>query len=368
MKWTQHPADVLPAWVADMDFAVAEPIRAALERMITDNDLGYALRDAPLRVANAFSQWMGARHGWTPDPANVLVCDDLVQMLHACVLMFAGAGEGVIVQTPIYPPFLAAVRQNQRRLIENRLAPGPHRWEIDFDRLLASIDGRTRLMMLCNPHNPTGRVFLRAELDKLARIACEHNLIVVADEIHMDLTYAPHKHIPLASLGADIAARTITLSSASKAFNIAGLHCAVAHFGSSELRGRFDHIQPRVLGGPSSLAIAGVEAAWREGTPWLDAVLLQLDANRHRVAEFIRSELPGITHQMPEATYLAWLDCGALNLPLPPAKFFLDRAKVALGAGADFSSHTEQFVRLNFATSPQILEKILARMARAIKG
>ncbi len=366
MKWTRYPPDVLPAWVADMDFPVAAPIRAAIARMLDSHDLGYARHDAPQRVVGAYADWMRTRHGWDADPANVLVCDDVVQMLHACVLAFAGEGEGVIVQTPIYPPFLSAVTQNNRRLVENRLVQGATRWELDFDELRRNIDRHTRLLMVCNPHNPTGRVFTKAELEKLAGIAVEHDLMVVADEIHMDLAFAPNKHIPLASLGAEIAARTITLTSASKAFNIAGLHCAVTHFGSAGLRERFGRIQPRLLGGPSSLAIAATEAAWCEGGPWLDAVLAQLNANRRKVADFINAELPGVTHNTPEATYLAWLDCTGLNLPAPASKFFLDKARVALSPGGDFSSFTNNFARLNFATSPEILDEILSRMASAV--
>lgn len=368
MKWTRYAADVLPAWVADMDYPVAPAILSAIRDMLDGQDLGYPRHDAPQRVFDAFAHWMRSRHGWQADTANMLACDDVVQMLHACILIFSQPGEGVIIQTPIYPPFLAAVAQNGRRLVENRLLQGARQWDIDFDGLRAGIDGGTRLLMLCNPHNPTGRVFTKAELEKLAVLVIEHDLIVVADEIHMDLTFVPNKHIPIASLGAEIAARTITLTSASKAFNVAGLHCAVAHFGSAELRARFNQLQPRLLGGPSALSMAATEAAWRAGAAWLDAVMAQLQKNRETVAGFVARELPAVKLCPPQATYLAWLDCSALKLPVPATKFFLDKAKVGLSPGSDFSSFTQDFARLNFATSPEILDEILSRMAGAVKS
>lgn len=368
MKWTRYPADILPAWVADMDFPVAPAILAAITGMLDTQDLGYPRHDASQRVFDAFAHWMRTRHGWQVDTANMLACDDVVQMLHACVLMFSEPGEGVVIQTPIYPPFMAAVSQNGRRMVENRLAPGAHQWELDFAELQAAIDSGTRILMLCNPHNPTGRVFSAGELDRLTEIVCAHDLIVIADEIHMDLVFAPHRHIPFASRNPEIAARTITLTSASKAFNVAGLHCAVAHFGSADLRARFNQLQPRLLGGPSALSMAATEAAWRECAPWLDAAMAQLDTNRRTVASFVTNELPGVRHYPPQATYLAWLDCSELKLPVPASKFFLDEAKVGLSPGGDFSSFTQDHARLNFATSPQILDEILSRMASAVKG
>ena len=368
VKWSRYPNDVIPAWIADMDFAVAPEIKAALREVIDAEDFGYPPHNLNDRAAQAFCGWMTTRHGWTPDPARVVVATNMMQLMHAMLVMFSEPGDGVVAQTQIYPGFLTVVAQNKRRLDENRLLRGERRYEMDITGLRSVIDKRTRIMLLCNPHNPAGRAFEIDELRAIADVALEHDLVVVANEVHMDLVYPPARYTPFASLGGDIASRTITLSSTSKGLNIAGLRCAVAHFGSAELQSRFAKINIDLLGKPSVFSIVGTEAAWRFGGPTLDNIMHQLAANRDTVSKFIQSELPEITHLPAEATYFAWLDCTRLNLPGAAAKFFLDKAKVALSPGGDFSSYSDKFARLNFATSPQILDAILARLARAVKG
>lgn len=368
VKWTKYGDDVIPAWIADMDFPVAPEISAALRQIIDMNDFGYPPASLNDRAAKAFCNWMTTRHGWTPDPARIFVGSTMMQLMHAMVMMFSEPGDGIVVQTPIYPGFLSVVAQNNRRLDENPLRRGNARYEIDIDGLRRVIDPRSRILLLCNPHNPTGRCFEKDELQAIADVALAHDLIVVANEVHMDFVYAPARHTPFAALGAEIAARTITLSSTSKGLNIAGLRCAVAHFGSEALQTRFKRINTHIMGTPSIFSIVGSEAAWQFGGPTQDKILQQLDANRRLVAETVRSEMPGMAHFPPEATYFAWLDCSALNLKTSAAKFFLDKAKVALSPGGDFSSYTDKFARLNFATPPEILSEILPRMARALKG
>lgn len=368
VKWSRYPNDVIPAWIADMDFAVAPEIKAALKAVIDAEDFGYPPQDLNERVARAFCRWMTTRHGWAPDPARTIIATNMMQLMHAMLVMFSEPGDGVVVQTPIYPGFLTVVAQNKRRLDENPLLRGERRYEIDIDGLRRVIDGRTRMLLLCNPHNPTGRAFGRDELRAIADIALEHNLVVIANEVHMDLVYPPARYTPFASLGGDIAKRTVTLSSTSKGLNIAGLRCAVAHFGSAELQTQFAKINLELLGKPSVFSIVGTEAAWQFGAASLDKILHQLAANRQKVTGFLQRELPEITHLPGEATYFAWLDCSNLNLSGSAGKFFLDKGKIALSPGGDFSSYTDKFARLNFATSPQILDEILARMARAVKG
>jgi cystathionine beta-lyase len=222
-------------------------------------------------------------------------------------------------------------------------------------------------MLLCNPHNPSGRVFRREELEGIAQVALARDLVVVSDEIHADLVFPGSRHIPFAALSPEIEARTITLSSASKPFNIAGLRCAVAVFGSDALRKRFLGCPRHLRGGLGSFGIAATEVAWRHCQPWLDEVLAYLGANRQLLADFTAAELPGIRHFRPEATYLAWLDCRALGLEPSPYRFFLSRAKVALSDGAAFGGPGRGFVRLNFATSRRILRLALERMAEALR-
>jgi cystathionine beta-lyase len=375
VKWTQYPPDVLPAWIADLDFAPAPPIRRVLDEMVALGDLGYAVRPWLNPLPALFAERQAKRHGWRPDPARVRVLDDVLQAMEAALLHYGSPGDGVIVQTPIYPPFLEAVRTTRRTLIENRLvqtaasarAGGSTSsgWEVDLAGFRDAAR-RARVFLLCNPHNPTGRVFRRAELEAMAEVAVERHLVVFADEIHQDLLFPGHRHIPFASLGDEVARRTVTFTSATKSFNIAGLCCAVAHFGPESLLAAIDAFPPHYFGRVSIAGIEATAAAWREGDPWLAELLAYLDGNRQRLASFLRDRLPGIAHDPPEATFLAWLDCRALDLPSGPHAFFLERARVALSDGPDFGEAGRGFVRLNFATPRAILDQVLERMAAAV--
>jgi len=369
-KWALHGADVLPAWVAEMDFPLAEPVRRAVEQALEVDDLGYPLHPRRDELPALFAERMQARFGWRPDPGRVEVIADVVQGIYVALSQLSAPGEGVIVQTPIYPPFLEAVAETGRRLVESPLVrAGPRgRFELDLESLRSRIDASTRILLLCNPHNPTGRVLERAELEALAELALAHELVVVADEIHADLVFPPHRHIPFASLSSEVEARTVTLTSATKAFNIPGLRCAIAHLGSVALRRRFLALPRALRGGLGALGQAATLAAWREGQPWLDSVLGYLAGNRDLVARFAAERLPDVAHVPPEASYLAWLDCRALRLEPTPQRFFLAHAKVALSAGESFGRPGEGFARLNFATSRAILGEILERMAKALRG
>jgi cystathionine beta-lyase len=366
-KWQLFGPDVLPAWVAEMDFPLAAPVQRVLGEAFEIGDVGYPLDVQPDALPAAFAERMEARFGWRPDPHGVEVLTDVVQGLYVAIDQFSEPGEGVLVQTPVYPPFLVAVRELRRRLVENPLVAGATRYEIDFDQLRGALDPNTRVFLLCNPQNPTGRVFERAELEALAELAIAHDLVVVADEIHGDLVYGGRRHIPFASLGPEVEARTITLSSATKAFNIPGLRCAVAHFGSDALRKRFQRVPRHIRGGLGSLGQAATLAAWREGQPWLDAVLAHLDGNRRSVARFVAERLPGVRHFEPEATFLAWLDCRDLELAPSPQAFFLQHARVALSDGAGFGAPGRGFARLNFATSRPLLDEIATRIEKSLR-
>jgi cystathionine beta-lyase len=283
------------------------------------------------------------------------------------VALFTEPGQGVIIQTPIYHPFLDVVEELGRKLVDNPLHRTERRFEMDLDGLSQNIRPDTRLLMFCNPHNPSGRVFERDELQALADIAIEHDLLVISDEVHADLTYPGQQHIPLASISDEIAARTITLTSATKAFNIAGMKYALAHFPTPALmQHHMDHYHPRLLGVPSVFGIEATRAAWRDCNEWLEAVMTQLDENRRFIAEFLDERLPQISYRMPEAGYLFWLDCSELKLPQRAYEFFLEQAGVACSDGDEFSAYTQQCVRLNFATTPAILSDIMSRIADAV--
>jgi cystathionine beta-lyase len=364
-KWRQYPPDVLPAWVAEMDYPLAEPVRAVLEEALALDDLGYPL-ESPEPLQAAFAERMETRFGWRIDPRRVEVLSEVVQGIYVALDRYCARGEGVLVQTPVYPPFLRAVRELERRRVENPLAIGAARFEIDFDQLRA-VAADARVFLLCNPQNPTGRVLERSELEALAALAVAHDWVVIADEIHADLVYAGRAHVPFGSLGPEVAARTVTLSSASKAFNIPGLRCAVAHFGSDALRERFLSLPRALRGGNGALGQAATLAAWRAGDPWLAEVLAYLDGNRRAVAAFVAEHWPAVRTWLPEATFLAWLDFRALALPRSPHAFFLERARVALSEGLAFGEPGRGFARLNFATSRPILDEILARLDGALR-
>jgi len=364
-KWRMHPSDVLPAFVADMDFKVAPAIQDSIRQFVDTQDYGYGRMTDPLALFEAFSGWMARRHGWRPDPALTRANTDVVQGLFATIIAFSEPGDGVIAQTPVYPPFLRLIAESGRRLLENPLLDDGTRFVVDLEGL-ERVAADASMILLCNPHNPTGRVLEQAELEGIATIAADHDLTIVTDEIHADLVYPGATHVPMATVAAG-ADRTVTLTSATKGFNIAGLRASIAHFGSVALKEKFDKALPeRLLGAPGRIGIAATIAAWSEGEPWLSDVMSYVDRNRKRVAEWAAQANLG--HHMPEATYLAWLDCRRIEVPegLTLQQHFLQHAKVALSEGLDFGEPGRGHVRLNFATSVEILEEILTQLSAAV--
>ena len=371
-KWNSYGPDILPAFVAEMDFAVAQPIQEAMRRAVDAGDYGYPQYKggkAEPAVAEAFVTRMEKRFGWKTESSLVQVVADLVQGTFAPILAFSEPGDGVILQVPAYPPFREAIGTTKRELVPLTMRDTGKRHGFDLAELQGAVGPRTRILILCNPQNPTGRVFEREELEALARFAIEHDLIVISDEIHSDLVYDGRVHIPFATLGAEIAARTVTITSATKSFNIPGLRCGAMHFGTPELRQRFAKVIPsRLIGGCSGLGIDATVAAWTSSDQWLDAVVAHLTRARDRVIDVIRTELPQVRCHAPEGTYLAWLDFRELHLDMPAFQFFHDRGRVALSPGENFHPECAQFARLNFATSMPILDRILGRIVDATRG
>ncbi len=367
-KWQHYPDDVLPLWVADMDFPVAEPIRELLRETLENSDVGYPLHPRLEGLPTIFATRVKERFGWELDPARVAVITDVVQGMYVALSTLTSEGAGTVVQTPVYPPFLSCVSHLDRRMVTNELVVDDSGYTIDFESLRACIDADTEALMFCNPQNPTGRVFRRQELEQLAELAIEADLVIISDEIHADLVFAPHQHVPLATLGPEVEARTVTLSSATKAFNIAGLRCSVAAFGSADLQERFGSLSRHILGGLGSLGTSAAELAWTRCQPWLDDVLHYVSGNLDLLEQFLAAELPEVRYSRPEGTYLAWLDCRELGLPHEPYEFFLEEARVALSRGASFGQGGEGCVRLNFATSKSLLTEALERMAKAVRA
>lgn len=365
-KWTRFPADVLPAWVADMDFEIAEPIRLAVESRVANSDCGYPVSVAATGLPELLTERVAQRFAWEISPNQVELFTDVVQAIYFGLLALAQEGEGVVIQTPIYPPFIEATNATRRRAVLCPLVGHSDGFEIDFDQLRASVDRTTRILLLCNPHNPSGRCFSGTELEGLAELANANNLVIISDEIHADLVFEPHRHIPIASLSPDIAKRTVTLMSASKAFNIAGICMAFAVFGSEVLAKKFATIPRHARGAISALSIAAVTAAWTEGQQWLDEVMIYLRGNRDFLARHARAQWPQAHHVPPQATYLGWFDFRQYELSPNPQAYFLEHAKVGLSNGALFGDPGRGFVRLNFATSRRILEQITDRIDVAL--
>jgi cystathionine beta-lyase len=366
-KWKRYGPEVIPCWVADMDFPLAPPIRRYLAGAVEREEFGYPLKSDGEQVKALFAARMAQRFGWQPEPRRCVLVTDVVQAIYVAVDRFSAPGQQVILHTPLYPPFFGAVLETGREILRNPLIENQSGWQLDVDSLRAAITPQTRMLALCNPHNPSGRAFTLDELERLAGIVLEHDLIVMADEIHSDLVYEGARHVPFASLSGEVAARTITFNSAGKTFNTAGLRTAVVHFGSEALQKRFQSIPPRVLGGLPCHAAEVMAIAWTECEPWHRDCVAYLQGNRDALVRFVAEHMPGVRCQPPEATYLAWLDFRACELGEDPHAFFLREAKVALSPGPDFGDpEGVGCARLNFATSRELLMEILGRMATAL--
>ena len=366
VKWHQPGADLLPAWVADMDFPVAPVIRAAIVEAVDRGDLGYPDWDEPHPLAIPFARRMAQRFGWDADPAHVRGVTDVIQGLQIALDLATRPGDGVILQEPNYRPFRTAVPAMHRRPVRLLVSPDGDTWRLDLDRLEADLATQSaRVLLLVNPHNPTGRVLRRDELEALADVARRHDLLVVTDEIHADLAYAPAVHIPFASLSADAEARTVTLTSATKAFNIAGLRTAVAHIGPGWLRERWDAQPPDIYGATGVLGVEATRAAWDHGDDWLAGTLAQLQRNRDHLVHAVAG-IDGVRMRSPEASYLAWLDCSGARPGTDVQAFLQERARVYTSPGPDYGG-AQDWVRLNFATSSEILDDIVARLGDALR-
>lgn len=370
IKWELYGPDVLPLWVADMDFPSPEPILRALKDRVEHGVFGYAFDDPALR--QVLVERMARLYNWSIEPGDILFLPNLVSALAASSRAYAAEGEGVLMNTPVYPPFLASPKTCDRAQIIAPLAMTHNgqviRYELDLDAMEAAITPSTRVFMLCNPHNPVGRAWSRAELEQIAAFCLRHKLLIVSDDIHCDLLLDEVKHIPIASLSPEVAAQTITLMAPSKTFNIPSLGLGFAIAQDAGVRGRFQKVTDYVVPHPGPMGFVGALAAYTQCQSWLDSLLPYLRANRDFLVEYTQEHFPTVSVTRPEATYLSWMDFRSLNLPESPYKFFLEHAKVAFNDGAAFGEAGAGFVRVNLGCPRSTLHEALERVREAVSS
>jgi cysteine-S-conjugate beta-lyase len=364
-KWKKYDKDVLPLWVADMDFASPEPVVRALRERAAHGVFGYVYEEP--EFFEVASERMGRRYAWRVGPESVVMLPGVIAGLNMAARIFTTPGDGLLEQVPVYPPILRCpgnmgVTRDEAPLA--RRADG--RYEVDWDAFERAITPRTKAFLLCNPHNPTGRVYTREELARMAEICLRRNLWIIADEIHCDLLFAGHHHVPIASLGPEVERRTVTLMSPSKTFNLAGLKCAIAVVPDAALRERFVAAKVDLVANPNVFGFAAALAAYRDGGPWLDALMRYLEANRDFTVDYVRRHFPGVGVYPPEGMYLAWLDFRQAGISgEDPFTFFLEKGRVALNDGVTFGPGGRGFARLNFGSPRAMLAEGLERMREA---
>jgi cysteine-S-conjugate beta-lyase len=366
-KWQKYAGrDILPLWVADMDFRSSPAILDALQRRVADGIFGYArpVKSTVDAVVNA----LASRYGWTIDPAWIVWLPGLVCGLNVTAQAFAAAGEEVLCLTPVYPPFMTAPKNSGRVSVTVPfvLNTAASRWEIDWGALERAVTPRTKLFFLCNPHNPLARVFRRDELVRLADFCARHDLVLCSDEIHCDLILDPAlPHLPTALVAPKHAARTVTLMAPSKTYNVPGLGTSFAIIPDSALRARFVRATAGIVAEVTCLGFTACEAAYRDSEPWRQALLSTLRANRDHIFATLAKSMPGVRIEAPiEATYLAWLNVADLGLADPIAHF--EAHGVGLSDGAFFGAPRGHYVRLNFGCPRATLDEALRRMAAAV--
>jgi cysteine-S-conjugate beta-lyase len=367
MKWARYGPEVLPLWVADMDFRVPEPVRRALHERVEHGLFGYSVE--PAGLIETLGRYLLEHHGWQVPPESIVLLPGVMPGVAMACRAFARPGDGVLVQPPVYPPLFLCPMELRLRLCEAPLAQGSGgAYEVDWSAFEGAIDPRTRMLFMSNPHNPLGRVFRREELARMAETCLRHKLVIISDEIHCDLVFGGHRHVPIASVDPKVAARTITLMAPSKSFNLAGLKMAFAVIPNPKLREKFLAMRQDRFPWWNILGCVGMDAAYREGKEWLQALRGYLEANRDFLADFVRERLPGVRMASPEGTYLAWLDCREAGIEGTAYDFFLERARVALNPGESFGQGGAGFARLNFGCSRALLHEALERMRQALEA
>jgi cysteine-S-conjugate beta-lyase len=360
--------DIIPMWVADMDFNTPDFVIKALRERLNHEICGYSFRPAEYYLS--IIDWVKRRHKWNIEREWISFSPGIVPALNFCTLAFTQPGDNIIVQPPVYFPFFSAVESHGRNLIYNKLKESEGRWEMDFDSLLSSIDGKTKMIIISNPHNPVGRVWTAEELFRLAEICLQNKILILSDEIHSDLVLPGYTHTPLAALSEEIADITITFIAPSKTFNLAGLSTSSVIISNQGLRKSFIKIVENLHVGNGNIfgTIASI-AAYSYGHEWLEALLDYIDRNIDFVVDYCHKMIPEIVPVMPEATYMIWLDCRKFGMTGKELQnFFVRRAGIGMNEGSTFGPGGEGFMRMNLGTTHNTVKKAMEQIEKAVSA
>lgn len=358
--------DVIPMWVADMDFNTPDFIVESLQKRLDHPIYGYSFR--PPEYFQSMIRWIKSRHNWSVEKEWISFCPGIVPALNFCTLAFTQTGDNIIVQPPVYFPFFSAAESHGRNLIYNRLTESEGKWEMDFDSLTRVIDSKTKMIIISNPHNPIGRVWTPDELNHLANICLKHNIVIISDEIHCDLVLPGFTHTPMASLSKEIAENTVTLIAPSKTFNIAGLSTSSVIIQNPVLRKSFNRIVENLhIGSGNIFGNMASIAAYSYGHEWLDALLDYIDNNVEFVKDYCSKMIPEIIPVQPEATYMIWLDCRKLGMTGKDLlNFFVTKAGVGMNEGSTFGPGGEGFMRMNLGATHQTVMRAMEQIEKAV--
>lgn len=367
-KWRSFPPDVLPLPVAEMDFPVAEPIRARLIEMVSKSDLGYL--DAIPELGAGFQKFAAERWNWSVDPLQVRAATDVGVAVVEILRVFTQPGDSILVSSPVYHNFYTWINETKLNKVdvpfERTGDESKNPWVINWEGIEKAYAGGIKVHLLCSPHNPLGRIYSKDELLRFIELAKKYNVLIISDEIHAPLTYKGETFIPFLSLGKDAEEVGVTVTAASKGWNIAGLKCAIIVSQNDSMNRRLNELTPALHYRASLLGGFATAVAFAEGTVWLDSVLENLDHNRKMIKDLLIAKLPSVRYHIPQNSYLAWLDLEALQLGEDPNLALIKNSRVAFNAGHTFGPQCSQYVRLNFATSPTIVTEAIERIARSV--
>ena len=367
-KWRGFPHDVLPLPVAEMDFPVAEPIKAILTEMVAHSDLGY-LGPIP-ELGLGFKKFAKERWNWTVDEKQVRAATDVGVAVVEILRVFTQPGDSILISSPVYHNFYTWINETKLTLVdapfERTGDEATNPWVINWDSIEKAYASGIKVHLLCSPHNPLGFIYTKQDLLKIVALAKKHDVLVISDEIHAPLTFPGETFVPMLSLGADAESVAVCVTAASKGWNIAGLKCAILISQNEQINSKLANLAPAMHYRASLLGGFATAVAFADSGVWLDTVIAQLDHNRHLIKKLLAEKLPTVRYHIPQNSYLAWIDVASLNLGADPSVALVEKARVAFNPGHTFGKQCDQYVRLNFATSPEIITEAIDRIARAV--